>query len=260
MTDVRAKLESWAHRFADANMAAEAAVCRTALAGDAVARWEAGALLLDLHADADLLMALFRPAAEAGAPAAMAELGQLLYRHSVDDGHGEAGMAWLQQAMAAGSARAFTHVARAHEEKGQLEEAERLYRRGVAGGDPLATLMFADMLNHMEDYARAEAHYRRAVEDGNLTAMSNLGTMLHGQGRWLEAARLYRIAVESGDGTTLALLIRLVVLDGADIAELCEKCQAARPLNNNLRAPADRDPADDPYVRLTREEVWPQPE
>jgi TPR repeat protein len=238
-------------------MAAEATVCRTALSGDAVAMWEAGALLLDYHAHADLLMALFRPAAEAGVPHAMAELGELIYRHSVEDGHGEEALAWLQRAEAAGSARALTHLGLVHEENGRLDEAERLYRRGIAAGDPLATLMFANMLNHNEDYPRAESYYRRAVEGGDLTAMSNLGVMLHGQGRWLEAARLYRIAVEAGDATTLHLLLRLVVLDNDDIAELCERCQAARPLHNNLRTLVDFDPLDDPYTPLTKEEVWP---
>jgi TPR repeat protein len=117
--------------------------------------------------------------------------------------------------------------------------------------------MLANMLNDVEDYARAEAYYRRAIEDGNLTAMSNLGTMLHGQRRWVEAARLYRIAVEAGDGTTLRLLIRLVALDDADIEELCARCQAARPVDNNLRAFVHFLPYDDPYDRLTKDEVWP---
>jgi TPR repeat protein len=116
--DVRAELERWANEFADAGMAAEATVCRTALSGDAVAMWEVGALLLDYHARADLLIALFRPAADAGVPNAMAELGELLYRHSVEDGHEEEGWMWLQRALSAGSARALTHVACTHEEKG----------------------------------------------------------------------------------------------------------------------------------------------
>jgi TPR repeat protein len=259
----RAQLAEWAQRFADVGMAAEASVCRAAASSeaaamrDAVALREAAALLAEYSADSALLTALYRPVAEAGDPDAMAELGELLYRHSMEDGHHDEGWVWLQRALDAGSIRALTHVAYHHEERGRLDEAERLYLRGVDAGDPMAMIMLANMFNDNDEYDRAEVYYRRAIEAGNTTAMSNLGTMLHQERRWAEAARLYRRAVEAGDGLTLRLLIRLVLLDDADIEELCARCETARPLDNNLRGFVHFVPMDDPRQRLTKAEVWP---
>jgi Flp pilus assembly protein TadD len=94
--------------------------------------------------------------------------------------------------LAAGSVRAFTHVAFCREQKGRLGEAERLYLRGVDAGDPQAMNMLACMLMDNEDFERAEVYFNRAIERGYLTAIGNLARMLHRQRRWVEGGAALR--------------------------------------------------------------------
>jgi TPR repeat protein len=155
------ELNRWAAAFEDAGRLTEAQRCRAAASGDVLAMRDAATMLYEHDADSALRQWLYRPAAEAGDPEAMAELGELLYRHSVEEGHDREGWLWLQRALDTGSVRALSHVAFDCEEKGHLDQAERLYLRGVEAGDPYAMLMFANMLSDQEDYERAATYYRR---------------------------------------------------------------------------------------------------
>ncbi|CAE8720570.1 unnamed protein product [Polarella glacialis] len=123
------------------------------------------------------------------------------------------------------------------EERGDLQEAEALYRTASSQGHLPATSNLALLLEERGDLQQAEALYRTASSQGHLPATSNLALLLeklvarHPQavragGDLQEAEALYRTASSQGDLPATVMLARLLEKRG-DLQEAEALCRTA---------------------------------
>jgi len=99
-------------------------------------------------------------------------------------------------------------------DRGDTDEAERLFRQVDAAGVAVGSFRLGLLLSLRGDRAGAIAAYERAVERGLVAAMSNLGMLYELEGRLDDARRCHRDGAARGDQSSRTRLRML--------AELCE--------------------------------------
>jgi putative nucleotidyltransferase with HDIG domain len=185
----------------------------------------------------------------------------------LDDGDVEAGLDCVTAALAvaelrgdsAAVANAMNIIAISHWQRGQLDEAETLYRQAgrmaeIAGDSRLVAIVEQNLgviANMRGDVPRALRHYRtslagyRALGLDHYVAnlLNDIGMAYADLGRWEDAEGTYREALAlceaCGDASTALMIdvnraaMRVARGDYADAQVVCERVlQEARPLND----------------------------
>jgi tetratricopeptide (TPR) repeat protein len=114
-----------------------------------------------------------------------------------EDGHGDAAMSLLRNAIQHGNTRAPTALGRMLIDAGGPDEAAfTVLRQGTAMGDGDAAVILGIQLHRVGDVAGAEAAFREGSTLGSAIAVFNLGVLLADQRRYAEAEQAYRRAIE----------------------------------------------------------------
>jgi tetratricopeptide (TPR) repeat protein len=92
---------------------------------------------------------------------------------------------------------------------GRVSEAFDVLNEGAAKREAGAMIVFANLLEELDDTWAAEIILRRAIEIGELHAYNNLGTLLRDQGQLLEAQHILEIGAARGDARARENLARL---------------------------------------------------
>jgi TPR repeat protein len=196
-----------------------------------------GALALVQFADEAAAIRWTQPAASAGHPYAMVNLGILLEQRR---GEGDLARAeeWYRQAAEAGNIRAMVNLGTLFMDRGSegdLARAEEWYQRAAASGEPLAMVSLGTLFmdrGSEGDLARAEEWYQRGAASGEPLAMRKLGIFLEqrgGEGDLARAEEWYRQAAEAGNIRAMVNLGGLLMERGSegDVARAEEWYQRA---------------------------------
>ncbi|GLZ79515.1 hypothetical protein Afil01_43220 [Actinorhabdospora filicis] len=128
-------------------------------------------------------------------PAAMYNLGILLQQRGDLDGAEK----WYRRATETGHTDATFNLGILLEQRGDLDEAEKWYRRATDTGDTGAMNNLGVLLEQRGDLDEAEKWYRRATDTGHTNAMNNLGILLKQRGDLDEARVWFQKADEADD-------------------------------------------------------------
>ncbi|CAE8709824.1 unnamed protein product [Polarella glacialis] len=112
------------------------------------------------------------------------------------------------------------------EKRGDLQEAEALCRTASNQGYLEATVMLASLLGDRGDLQQADALFRTASSQGHCVATFNLAVLLDDRGDLQEAEALYRTAISQGHLRATSKLAVLLVKRG-DLQKAEALCRTA---------------------------------
>lgn len=116
---------------------------------------------------------------------------------------------FADQAARAGDHRGEYNLGKLCRDAGELDEAERWYRRAAEAGYPDAQHNLGALLFQQGRLAEAEDWLRRVADTGDHDAQNGLGVLLVALGRAEEAEGWYRRAADAGNPLAAANLRRL---------------------------------------------------
>jgi tetratricopeptide (TPR) repeat protein len=137
---------------------------------------------------------------------ALFSLGLLLYKRGE---LGEAETLW-RVAAEAGNREAMCNLGVLLKGRGEFVEAEDWWRRAAEAGNSWAMSALGGLLRERGELAEAEDWWQRAAEAGDSDAMCNLGVLLKERSEFVEAEDWWRRAAEAGNSWAVSALGRLL--------------------------------------------------